>query len=372
MFSTQDVQSTLSALQNGQKLNINLQDILEDLFMVLNDKEKTVIVQRFGLDNTPRKTLEYIGKKFDITRERVRQIENVALNKLKRILPNTNLKIINTLAKQILSENGSIMLEDKIVSQVITSFQNTNEIDGYIVKLSLNIDNSLAKRDKSFDYHAFWYDSTLPFEWISFTLNSAVSLLKAKGDVLEESKLIEQVLKKAETRIPQISEEMVRSALEVDRRLKHTSNGWGLLDWRHINPKSIRDKAYIILKESGQPLHFIDIANRIVSHRFDKKMVTKQAVHNELIRYDQFVLVGRGLYALKEWGYQSGTVSDILENVLEKAGKPLTKQEIIQGVLKQRKVKIGTISLNLQNCPQFVRVGRAVYNLDKNKKKKQK
>ena len=46
------------------------------------------------------------------------------------------------------------------------------------------------------------------------------------------------------------------------------------------------------------------------------------------------------------------------------------KQEIIEGVLKQRHVKKGTISLNLQKNPQFVRVGRAVYKLDEKKKDK--
>jgi len=137
--------------------------------------------------------------------------------------------------------------------------------------------------------------------------------------------------------------------------------------WRHINPRSIRDKAYIVLKKHTSPLHFVEIANKIAESGFDKKVVTTQAVHNELIRYDQFVLVGRGLYALKEWGYKKGTVADVIEDLLKKK-TPMTKQEIIQGVLKQRQVKKGTISLNLQKNPKFVRVGRAVYRLSEQSK----
>ena len=143
---------------------------------------------------------------------------------------------------------------------------------------------------------------------------------------------------------------------------------FGLMSWRHINPRSIRDKAFIVLKQSNTPLHFIEIANKIAESGFDKKVVTTQAVHNELIRYDQFVLVGRGLYALKEWGYKKGTVADVIQDLLAKKS-PLSKQEIIQGVLKQRQVKKGTISLNLQKNPHFVRVGRAMYALELNKKK---
>lgn len=369
MYTSQDVSSTLSSIERGQKIQMNLNEVLDDMFMVLSEKEKDIIVQRFGLDNKPKRTLEYIGQKFSITRERVRQIENIALGKLRRVLPNTGLRVINELAKSMLGKAGGVMLEDKLVSKILLAINKPGEVDGYIVKLSLNIDSMLIKQDKSFDYHPFWYESAVSLEWIKAVLTAVHSVLKAEGDVLSEEDLIAKVLGKIGGKYSAVTSDMIASSLEVDKRFKHISDGWGLMEWRHINPKSIRDKAYIVLKEAGTPLHFVEIANRILNHGFDRKMVTTQAVHNELIRYEQFVLVGRGLYALKEWGYKPGTVSDVIESILLKAGKPMRKQEIIQAVLKQRTVKIGTISLNLQNFPQFVRVGRAVYTLDKSKKK---
>jgi len=48
---------------------------------------------------------------------------------------------------------------------------------------------------------------------------------------------------------------------------------------------------------------------------------------------------------------------------------PLSKEEIIRGVLKQRQVKKGTISLNLQKTPWFERVGRSLYKLNLANKK---
>ena len=74
-------------------------------------------------------------------------------------------------------------------------------------------------------------------------------------------------------------------------------NGIGLSNWRHINPK--RFAIRFCTARIGKPLHFVEIANRITDAHFDKKVVNVQAVHNELIRYDQFVLIGRGIYALK-------------------------------------------------------------------------
>jgi len=164
-----------------------------------------------------------------------------------------------------------------------------------------------------------------------------------------------------------VSSKLIISCLKTDKRARNVEGKWGLMEWRHVNPRSIRDKAIIVLEKAKKPLHFVEIANRIAETGFDKKMVTVQAVHNELIRYDQFVLVGRGLYALSIWGYEPGTVSDVIEKLLEKNGA-MPKKKIVEMVLKQRKVKIGTISLNLQKNPHFIRVGRAVYDLDLSKK----
>jgi hypothetical protein len=161
-----------------------------------------------------------------------------------------------------------------------------------------------------------------------------------------------------------ISSKLIISCLTTDKRARKLEEKWGLMEWRHVNPRSIRDKAEIVLEKAKKPLHFVEISNRISEIGFDKKVVTVQAVHNELIRYDQFVLVGRGLYALARWGYEPGTVSDVIEKLLEKNG-PMSKKQIIKEVLDQRDVKVGTISLNLQKNPSFVRVGRAVYSLEK-------
>ncbi len=127
--------------------------------------------------------------------------------------------------------------------------------------------------------------------------------------------------------------------------------------------KNIRDKIYVILKEHGKHLHFNEIAEAIKDSEFKRKDVTTQAIHNELIKDKRFVLIGRGIYALKEWGYEKGTVSDIITEVLKAANEPLHRDEIVKRVLKSRFVKETTILLNLQGKPQFKRVAKATYAL---------
>jgi len=320
-------------------------------------------VKRFSLDSKPRQTLEKIGQHFSVTRERIRQIEKIALGKLRRTVRNTRLNIINDFSNEILKENGGVMVELKLVAEILNRITSAQDLDKYIIRLALNINADVEKIEKNNLLHPYWKFKEIDEKDIDKILATGVKLLKKVKDVQDGQKLaaaIKQELKgKVET-----TDITIISSLEADKRIKRMQDGFGLMEWRHINPRSIRDKAYIVLKRAAKPLHFVEIANKITEAGFDKKVVTTQAVHNELIRYDQFVLVGRGLYALKEWGYCDGTVSDVIEGLLRKKS-PMTKQEIIEGVLKQRQVKKGTISLNLQKNPQFVRVGRAVYKLSK-------
>jgi len=64
----------------------NLRDEVGDLLTVLDEREKKIIFSRFGLDGGKPKTLEEVGKKFGVTRERIRQLQNIALLKLRRAL----------------------------------------------------------------------------------------------------------------------------------------------------------------------------------------------------------------------------------------------------------------------------------------------
>lgn len=348
-------------------LKLNLSDIIEDIFMVLSEKEKEVVIRRFSLNNKERQTLESIGRSFNVTRERVRQIEKIALGKLKRTVNSTKLRFIHELAEAVLKENGGLLLEDVLIENILQALEKTFDVDHHIVRLSLTICPNLTSLEKNNLYRLSWHLDTIPSSAIQSALTAATKALKEKKDVLSAQDLVQVMNKVPALAAMDLPEDFYVSALSADERIKQVEEGYGLVTWRHINPKSIRDKALIVLRREAKPLHFVEIADKIMQSGFDDKHVTVQAVHNELIRYPQFVLVGRGLYGLKEWGYEEGTVTDIIESLLTKQS-PMSKQDIIKGVLKQRQVKKGTISLNLQKNPQFVRVGRAVYALDLSKK----
>jgi RNA polymerase primary sigma factor len=60
--------------------------MLQEMVKTLDPREGTILRYRFGLDGGSEKTLEEVGEKFGVTRERVRQIQNIALNKLRRMI----------------------------------------------------------------------------------------------------------------------------------------------------------------------------------------------------------------------------------------------------------------------------------------------
>lgn len=365
---TATLPSSSSAQASGPMLQVNLQDIVNTLFMVLTEKEVTVVKKRFALFGQPKQTLEKIGKQFKVTRERIRQIESIALSKLKRTVRTTRLDEVNELAKGYLRMHGGLMREDELVSMVLRRIQNASTPDGSILRLSYSVDTEMSNEARPQTYVPLWRLASLAADDVDVIVDSMVKILRKRKSCMKREEIVSaiQSLNLFKDRVP--SPELISSCLKIDERLREIEDGWGLTEWRFVRPRSIRDKVEIILRKIGKPLHFMDIANRIREAHFDHKNVTVQAVHNELIRYPQFVLVGRGLYALREWGYEPGTVADVIEKILIEKG-PLSKKEIIAEVGKQRTVKVGTISLNLQKMPYFVRVGRAVYAFDQAKKK---
>jgi DNA-directed RNA polymerase delta subunit/transcriptional regulator len=365
--------TTLSATSSAQSptgsapISVNLQELLGTLFMVLTEKEVTVVKKRFALMGQPKQTLEKIGKQFKVTRERIRQIESIALSKLRRTVRTTRLDEVNEVAKSLLRVHGGIMREEDLISAVLKRIQNATAVDGSVLRLSFSIDAEMSCTGRSQTFVPFWRLASLSADDVSLIIDNVVKILRKRKTCMKQDELVSaiQAMNLFKDRIP--SRELIQSCLKIDERLREIDEGWGLSEWRFVRPRSIRDKVEIILRKTGQPLHFMEIANKIRETKFDHKNVTVQAVHNELIRYPQFVLVGRGLYALREWGYEPGTVADVIEKILVDKG-PLSKKEIIAEVSKQRTVKVGTISLNLQKMPYFVRVGRAVYAFEPAKK----
>ncbi|MDP1629616.1 MAG: hypothetical protein Q8L57_03285, partial [bacterium] len=161
-------------------------------------------------------------------------------------------------------------------------------------------------------------------------------------------------------------DQIIASWVDLSKRISSNPFGeYGLTSWPEIRPQGVRDKAYLVIKKEKTPLHFLQISRLIEKTFQSHRPVHYQTVHNELIKDGRFVLVGRGTYALNEWGYEPGTVKEVIASILKNAKKPMTKNEILEAVTRQRQVKELTVIFNLQNRKYFQRSADGRYALSK-------
>jgi hypothetical protein len=319
------------------------------------EREREIISRRFGLYER-RETLEQIGELLGITRERVRQLEKATINRLKATAISGQLKEIKNFEKQVivlLSKNDNILRITELAA-LMTKDGDRNDQSRifFLSKLAPGI--SVIEENDHF-YNAVAVSSVHDEAKINKLVNEIVETIKKIGHPAK----IEEIAKVAGNK----ASAQVASLAKISKDLADLNEHWGLVKWPMVNPRNIRDKIYVILHEKGSHMHFNEIANSIRKSEFKRKDVTTQAIHNELIKDTRFILIGRGIYALEEWGFKQGTVADVIAEVLREAGEPLHRDEIVKKVLKSRHVKETTVLLNLQGKSRFKRVAKATYTL---------
>jgi hypothetical protein len=318
------------------------------------EREREIISRRFGLFDR-KETLEQIGELLGITRERVRQLEKAVISKLKEAAEK-NLQVISEAETAIVEE-----LENSGKAARITELTaKVSAVNDRIAQSRVSFISHLSPQLVVIEDNDNFYHLVALKKY-----HNEDSLKKQIAKIAETVKTIGQPtdIKEVAKQVSNSDEKHVQALASTSKKLATLNGKWGLIKWPTVNPKNIRDKIYVILHVEGKPLHFNEIAKSIKDSEFKRNNVTTQAIHNELIKDSRFVLIGRGIYVLKEWGYSKGTVADIISDVLKKAGEPLHRDEIVKRVLKSRYVKETTILLNLQGKDQFKRVAKATYTL---------
>lgn len=337
-----------------QNAEILKKAITGSLKIIEQDREKEIISRRFGLKGN-RETLEQIGETLSITRERVRQLEKAILihlqitaeeNGIPELAPAEKILVRN------LTEMGRVAkladLADKIYGRESTASERMG------IYFIATFANNLTVVEENDQYNAA----------VGIAEYGDAAKIKARVDeivsVISKNKK-PMTLDELDNALNYEHPDHIKAVASISKQLASLNDMWGLTKWPAVNPRNIRDKIFVILESRKQPMHFSEIADEIAKSNFKRKNVTVQAIHNELIKDSRFVLIGRGIYALSTWGYKKGTISEIITDVLEKAGKPLTREEIVKQVLHTRKVKETTILLNLQNKKLFKKVDRNLY-----------
>jgi len=340
-------------------MNIKVKDITKRLIDELPKRSQDILTKRYGLGKVAkRETLEGIGREYKITRERVRQIESFALNLIKKSKAYIASQPAFNQLKKVVDDFGGIVHE-----QLFLEAQAKDRVTQNQVHFLLVVSEAFTKLKEDDDFHHRWTTSEELATKVHQSLKNLCSNF-SEGDLVSEPELVEKFLKElknisSEPKVSQFAEKW----LSLSKLLaKNPLGEWGLASSPNIRMRGIRDYAYLVLRQARKPLHFSEVAKQI-QKTFGRE-AHSATCHNELIKDNRFVLVGRGLYALTEWGYLKGTVIEVIQRLIKERG-PLTRQEVINLVLKQRQVKLNTIVVNLQNPKYFKRLADGRFGLAK-------
>lgn len=321
--------------------------VVKDLLGSVPERARQIIKLRYGLEGKDRMTLEAIGKIYNITRERVRQIEDFTIKGVKKSPGMTALGETFTELKLAMEEYGGIVHESEFLEYLAPNDQTGKNNIHFLLVLG----DAFAKIKEDDYFHHRWTTDHALAESVQGSIKNLCRDL-SDGDLLTEEQIVETFLRH------------LRGAIEEEKASRHARNWlslskevgqspigeWGLTSSPNVRVRGIRDYAYLIMRRHGSPMHFTEVAKAIAS-AFGRK-ANPATCHNELIKDNRFVLVGRGIYALTEWGYQKGIVREVIRDLLEKHG-PMSKNEIMEKVLKERYVKENTILVNLKNPKYF-------------------
>ncbi len=329
--------------------------VTKKLLSVLSDRANDVLEKRYGLGKDAEKaTLESIGQTYGITRERVRQIENYGLQSIQKSEVYKEFQgIFDELHKVIQELGGGLIAENILLEEITPDPVLRNHI--YFL-LILGHPFYRSKENPSYTHR--WFTEKRIAEMVEKGLKNVY-------ESLERDELVsgEEILARFKNELLELAdkhdEKVLMRWLQISKDIGSNPLGeWGHATSPNVKVKGIRDYAYLVVKRHGSPMHFREVAEAI-EELFSRKAHTA-TTHNELIKDARFVLVGRGLYALTEWGYSAGVVKDVLRDILQKHG-PLSREEIIAKVRKERYVKDNTIVVNLQDGNIFKRLANGSY-----------
>ena len=335
------------------------------LVKALTPRNRDILSRRFGLKKGKKETLESIGKSYGITRERVRQIEESTLAQLvKTSQGTTDLEKYAGMAKDIIARSGGIIKEKDLFREFGGSSEE-NVVNASLAFV-LRLNKELVRVQENDRLHSFWALNKEHAGSFVETVNSVTHLLSKQKKILSQNDFHNFVKASDLPGVGNqtINDKHIQLCLNISKELdKNIFDEVGLVSWPEIKPSGVKDKAYLVLKREDSPKHFSEISKLINTAGFSGKKANVQTVHNELIKDNRFVLVGRGIYALSEWGYKPGTVKDVLVDILKKSSKPLSRTAILAKVMNNRIVKENTILLNLQDSRTFVKNNDGTYTL---------
>ncbi len=371
--------------RNKERDEFSAAETANSLLSLIKPREAQILRLRFGLDGDKPKTLASIGRKLNLTRERVRQLEKQAFRNISRHAQYKKIIApLKNLVQQILKSHGGLMSIELISRKLIilNKYQNQNNSQVFLYfLLNHQLENIVKVKERNFKPSlklagvSMDSISQLLFELEKiFVRENKILSLQEIVEKFKASKYYQKFIKNktgdklngdleilnnftlghiGEMDKSQGIEKILFSYLDASQNFIESPFGqWGLSSWPIMTPRRINGKIYLVMLAVKKPMHFLKIT-QIINEKWPKtRNIKATTVHNELIADEKFVLVGRGIYGLRDWGYDSRKVEEIVRDILNKNSK-MSDKEIIQKVKEKKIVKDSTIRMAIRKYKKF-------------------
>lgn len=343
-------------------MKLNLDQLVNKLLSPLNERQKEVVEKRYGLKGGSVLTLAELGNSFGVTRERIRQVEAGALNDIKSFAKKSEFADFLAMVGSHLKNFGGLRREALLAAdfRFLISDPGTQHISNKI-RFLLDLTDAPKYSSENDKFHSYWYVSSEDQKKAVGFISKLIKFLNNKRQDTVSHENIDKIFNEA-IRPHNLKDLVALNFVSISKNFHINQYGdFGLAHWPEVNPKTVRDWAFLVLKKEKKPLHFTNIAELINKFRKEKP-ANAQTVHNELIKDDRFVLVGRGIYGLQDFGLMAGTAREVIAKMLKKHGA-LKPKELLDLVLQERVFKKNTIFINLQNKKHFQRLPDGRYSV---------
>ncbi len=301
----------------------------------LGQRDLSIFKERMGLISGSRKTLEEVGQKFEITRERVRQITDRFLTHLSHPTRRQRLLPFSAYLKKLFEQHGGIMSLGEISScqtliHALEGFSTSAATELILYSCgtckALKYDYASGRGSSDID-SITWHLARIEPEHINRAREMADSLIDR-----DPSKYSFEELAKEVSTVTGVTIETVKASLRTYKLIEQDQHG---LLVRAVGTKylTVPAMALMVLRETGVPLHFTAIAEK-VNNRFPERNLKPNHVLNSLDS-PIFRWVDRGTYGLAEWGLPEirpkenyRVAKNAVRVAMQKIGRPTTIREI--------------------------------------------
>ena len=194
--------------------NFNYQKDGQALFRGLNDRQKEIVSRRFGLVSGQKQTLQEIGRNFNLTRERVRQIIENSLARIRQDF-NPSAKHLLQALKQHLEKVGGLQREDNLFKE--SAFNSQVNAANWLA-FFLALDKDFVHSVETDKFFAFWAMNKAAVDRLNKTVALAENILQKEKKVLPLNQIFSRLSEKS-------APQLLKSSLEIAKDILETNTG---------------------------------------------------------------------------------------------------------------------------------------------------